>query len=408
MLRSMFSGVSGLRSHQTMMDVIGNNIANVNTVGYKAGSVVFQDLLSQMTSGPGVPALNVGGRNVAQVGLGVRIGGIVTSFTQGSAQLTGRSTDLSIQGDGFFVVQQQGETLYTRGGSLTFDGLGRLVTPSGGILQGWVADGAGNVNTNAATGSFTLPLGQTTAPNATTSARVGGNLNADAAVGTRVAASITVYDQQGTPHDVTVTFTKAAGDTWTAEGRVGNAVVMPPRSLAFDPGTGRPAAPVPALVLSGMPGQWGGGAITLDLAGADGLTQFTGASSASALSQNGSAMGTLQSFTVGTDGVVNGVFSNGTSRAVGQIALATFTNPPGLEKVGGSLYRGTPNSGLAQVGVAGAVGRGTLSGGTLEMSNVDLAQEFTNLIVAQRGFQANSRVITSSDELLQDLVNLKR
>jgi len=422
MLRSMFSGVSGLRSHQTMMDVIGNNIANVNTVGYKSASVVFQDLLSQTIRGAGVPdaaATGAGGTNPAQVGLGVTIAGISNNFTQGASQLTGRSTDLSIQGDGFFVVRNNAQQLYTRAGSLNFDALGRLVTADGSVLQGWTADASGVINANAAVGDLSMPLGQSTAPQVTGNVRLGGNLPADAAVGTSIVTSLTVYDVQGAPIDTTFTFAKTAADTWTVTATMPDQATQAPvtvgtATLTWDPTATPPAFnPAPALTLTptAATGAWGANTIAIDF-GASGdataLRQFAGQSSVAALSQDGSALGTLQSFTIGQDGVVTGVFSNGRTRAIGQIALAAFSNASGLEKTGSSLYRASVNSGLAQVGRAGGGGRGTLSGSTLEMSNVDLAQEFTNLIIAQRGFQANSRVITASDELLQDLVNLKR
>jgi flagellar hook protein FlgE len=422
MLRSMFSGVSGLRSHQTMMDVIGNNIANVNTVGYKSASVVFQDLLSQTIRGAGVPdgaAGGSGGTNPAQVGLGVTIAGISNNFTQGASQLTGRSTDLSIQGDGFFVVRDNTQQLFTRAGSLNFDALGRLVTADGSVLQGWAADANGAINPNAAVGDLSMPLGQSTAPTVTTNVRLGGNLPADAAVGTSIVTSLTVYDVQGSPIDATFTFNKTAADAWTVTATMPDKATQAPvtvgtANLAWDPTATPPAFnPAPALTLNPpvATGAWGGGAVTIDF-GATGdataLRQFSGQSSVAALSQDGSALGTLQSFTIGQDGVVTGVFSNGRTRPIGQIALAGFSNASGLEKTGSSLYRASVNSGLPQIGQAGGGGRGTLSGSTLEMSNVDLAQEFTNLIIAQRGFQANSRVITASDELLQDLVNLKR
>jgi flagellar hook protein FlgE len=415
MLRSMYSGVSGLRNHQTMMDVIGNNISNVNTTGYKSSTAVFQDLMSQVVRGPGAPvAQGAGGTNPAQIGLGSRLGGITTNFSQGATQMTNRATDLSISGDGFFVVRQGGEALYTRAGSLNFDALGRLVTPDGGVLQGWVADAAGNVNVNAAFGDLTMPLGQNIAPTATTAVRMGGNLNASAANGTAISTSIEVFDQQGTAVNVNITFTKTAADQWqaTATGLRNGAAVPVTLSgggaLGFNPATGQINTGAMTMTMGG-----GGfpGPIGLDFGaagGADSLRQFSGDSTAAALNQNGSTMGTMQSFSIGPDGTITGSFSNGRTQAVGVISMATFANPVGLEKVGGSLYRPTVNSGLAQVGTAGIAGRGAIVGGTLEMSNVDLAQEFTSLIVAQRGFQANSRVITSSDELLQDLVNLKR
>jgi len=409
MLRSMFSGVSGLRSHQTMVDVIGNNIANVNTFGYKSSTVMFQDLLSQVLTGAGVPTTTAGGTNPAQVGLGVKVAGVSTSFTQGASQLTGRSTDLSIQGDGFFIVRQGAEVLYTRAGSLSFDAMGRLVSPDGAVLQGWLADATGAINTNAAAGDLTMPLGQSLAPQATTSMEVGGNLDAATPIGQSIVTAITVYDQLGTPMSVSGRFTRTAANTWDLEVDTdGDSTFEPVSTLTFDGTTGALLSPNPSFTM--LAGGFGG-PITIDF-GAPGspnaLVQFAGPSSVAALSQDGYSLGALQSFTIGQDGVVTGVFSNGRNRPLGQIAMAGFTNPMGLEKAGGSLFRPTVNSGLANVGVAGSGGRGTLLGSTLEMSNVDLAREFTNLIIAQRGFQANSRVITASDELLQDLVNLKR
>lgn len=414
MLRSMFSGVSGLRSHQTMMDVIGNNIANVNTMGYKTSTAMFQDLLSQVLNGAGVASADAGGTNPAQVGLGVKVAGISTTFTQGASQLTGRATDLAIQGDGFFVVRRQGQELFTRAGSLSFDSLGRLTTPDGGILQGWPADAVGAINTNAAITDLSMPLGQTIAPQVTGSLTLGGNLNASDPVGTSITSSIEVFDQQGTPITMSFTFTKAAANSWNLTGTATDpsgaslAVTMAGSPLTFSPATG---ALTSGAVTATVAGGGFPAALTVDLGtpgSPEAITQFAGPNDVAALSQDGYALGALQAFTIGNDGVVTGVFSNGRNRPIGQIALGSFSNPVGLEKVGDSLFRPTVNSGLAQIGTAGSGGRGTLSGSTLEMSNVDLAREFTNLIIAQRGFQANSRVITASDELLQDLVNLKR
>jgi flagellar hook protein FlgE len=428
MLRSMFSGVSGLRSHQTMMDVIGNNIANVNTVGYKASTAIFSDLLSQTLNGAGVATAEEGGTNPAAVGLGVRLAGITTNFTQGAAQLTGRATDLSIQGDGFFVVERGGQQLFTRAGSLSFDALGRIVTPDGGIVQGWPAEADGSINTNATVGNLSMPLGQNIAPRQSSEVNIGGNLDASAAVGTVVNTSIEVFDQQGTPFTITLSYEKTAADAWTLTATQpdpddpSTPATIGSIDLEFDPATGALTSPDPTttpLEITPTIGQWADDPATAAdetkitlLPGASGdpasLTQFSGPNGVQATAQNGYALGALQSFTIGADGIVTGVFSNGRNRPIGQIALSTFSNPAGLEKVGDNLWRTSPNSGLAQIGVAGAGGRGSLSGSTLEMSNVDLAREFTNLIIAQRGFQANSRVISASDELLQDLVNLKR
>src|SRR5205807_4224691 len=336
MLRSMFSGVYGLRSHQTMMDVIGNNIANVNTVGYKSASVVFQDLLSQTIRGAGVPdlALNgAGGTNPTQVGLGVTIAGISNNFTQGASQLTGRATDLSIQGDGFFVVRQGGQQLYTRAGSLNFDALGRLTTADGSVLQGWAADSSGVINPNAAVGDLSMPLGQSTAPTVTGNVRLGGNLPADAAVGTQIVTSLTVYDVQGMPIDAKFTFAKTAADAWTVTATMPDQTTQAPvtvgtANLVWDPTATPPAFnPAPSLTLTptAATGSWSGGTIAIDFGAtgdAQALRQFAGQSSVSALSQDGSALGTLQSFTIGQDGIVTGVFSNGRTRPIGQIALA--------------------------------------------------------------------------------------
>jgi flagellar hook protein FlgE len=392
-----------------MVDVIGNNIANVNTAGYKSSSVVFQDLLSQVLSGAGVPTSTAGGTNPAQVGLGVKVAGISTSFTQGASQLTGRATDLSIQGDGFFVVRQGAETLFTRAGALSFDAVGRLTTSDGGVLQGWIADAVGAINTNGAAVDLSMPLGQTLAPSATSAMELGGNLDAATAIGQPIITAITVYDQLGTPISVSASFTRTAANTWDfAVDTNGDATYEAAGSLSFDGTSGAllSANPTITMLTGAFPG-----AVTVDF-GAVGspnaLVQYAGESSVAAISQDGYGLGSLQSFAIGQDGIVTGVFSNGRNRPLGQIALGNFTNPMGLEKAGGSLFRPTVNSGLANIGVAGAAGRGTLLGSTLEMSNVDLAREFTNLIIAQRGFQANSRVITASDELLQDLVNLKR
>ena len=418
MLRSMFAGVSGLRSHQVFMDVIGNNIANVNTTGYKAGSVVFQDLLSQMVQGAGAPQGTIGGTNAAQVGLGVRLGGISTSFTQGSTQLTGRPTDLAIQGDGFFVVQRDGEQLFTRMGAFSFDANGRLVTPDGAIVQGWAADAAGVVNPQGAVGDLTLPLGQLIQPSQTSTMELGGNLPADAEVGDTATSTMSIFDAQGAEVPVTFVFEKVAADQWEVRATAPNPedpdapieLLDPAATLTFDPVTGLPDTSSLTLPGATLPGQWDGD-VTVSLGepgDATALVQFAGSSSLASLSQDGAGIGFLRSFSISADGTVSGVFSNGLTRALGQIAMASFNNPAGLERTGSTLFRAGANSGQATLGQAGEGGLGTVAGGALEMSNVDLAQEFTNLITAQRGFQANSRIISASDEILQDLVNLKR
>ncbi len=414
MLRSLFSAVSGLRSHQTMMDVVGNNIANVNTAGFKSSQTVFQDTLSNMIAGAAAPAGGAGGTNPAQVGLGARVGAITTNFAQGASQLTGRPTDVAIQGDGFFVVKRGAETLYSRAGSFSFDAIGNLTNPDGGVVQGWMANG-GVINSNAPTTGLKLPIGQTLPPTETQNVDLGGNLPADAALNTKITSSITVYDAQGTAIPTSFVFEKTAADTWSVTATMPNASgATPPAtvgtgSLAWNAGTGKFGITSMTLNPPAAVGTFDAGGVNVTLGTAqNALTQYAAVNSVAALAQDGAAMGTLQSFTLNGDGTLIGVFSNGLKNARGKVALANFNNPPGLEKVGGSLYRDTVNSGVANVGQPGANGRGQLASGTLEMSNVDLAQEFSNLIVAQRGFQANSRVITTSDQILQDVVDLKR
>ena len=213
MLRSLFAGISGLRSHQTMLDVTGNNIANVNTTAFKASAAQFQDTLSQMSQAAGGPQATGGGTNPAQVGLGVQVAGISTNFAQGSAQSTGRATDVMISGEGFFVTQLGGETLYSRAGAFDFDAQGRLVSPAGAIVQGWNAvDGV--INQGGTTGNITLPLQSIIPAKVTTGASMGGNLPSDAALGTSLLRDVKVYDASGTARTLSLTFTNTGAGAW--------------------------------------------------------------------------------------------------------------------------------------------------------------------------------------------------
>ena len=390
MLRSLYSGISGLSAHQKMLDVTGNNIANVNTTGFKSSAVQFQDTLSQMVSGGSAPAGQVGGQNPAQIGLGVQMAGISTNFAQGSTQSTGKGTDLMISGDGFFVTSRAGQTMYTRAGSFDLDMAGNLVTPDGALVQGWTANN-GVVQTGGAVGGISLS-GQTIAPaKATTESVMGGNLPAEAEIGDQLAREIQIYDANGGTNKLSVTFTRTA-DGWNAAAAIAGGAAAN-TDLAFTNG-----------VLTGG-GTLTVGGINVDMSS---LTGFTGMTTVAAKTQNGSAAGTLESFSIGADGMITGSFSNGAKIPVAQLAMATFDNPGGLEKAGGTSYVAGVNSGNAIIGTGGGAGFGTISSGSLEMSNVDLSQEFTNLIIAQRGFQANSRIITTSDSVLEELVNLKR
>ena len=402
MMRSMFSGVAGLRAHQTMMDVVGNNIANVNTAGYKASEVTFQEALTQVMRGPGV---NV---NPLQLGLGVQVAGIDPVFTQGASQVTGRATDLAIQGDGFFVIQHGTGQIYTRAGSFNFDASGDLATTDGGTVMGWMADAAGKVDPNRGITPITIPLGQVLPSKTTTTVEMGGNVASDAAVGATVNKSISIYDSVGAAHTLAITFTKTGTNAWGAAAKIdGSAVTLTPAALTF--GTNGLLTSAGTLAVSGFT-PLGADPMTfnIQLAGPQPLVQFGGGSTIELLSQDGMAIGTLQGVKVSGDGTITGQFSNGLTAVMAEVATATFANPAGLLRIGDSDFTSSVASGLALVGAPGTSSRGSLSPGALEMSNVDLAQEFTNMIIAERGFQANSKVITTSDDMLNDLVSIKR
>jgi flagellar hook protein FlgE len=423
----MFSAISGLRAHQTKLDVTGNNIANVNTVGFKGSQTVFEDTLSQVLRNGSAPTGDSAGSNPAQVGLGVKVAGITTNFSQGSQQNTGRSTDFMIQGDGFFVTRAGNENLYTRAGSFDYDGVGNLVTPDGAVLQGWMAND-GVVNPTGPIGPLSVPFGQVLAPRATTGGAMVGNLSADAPVGTSLQFQAQMYDALGNGQMMNYQYTKtaatAAGDvTWQlrvldAEGNPMPTNTATPPATSVDvvfnadgvmtsPSTGTPPVKQFAFYPPAADFPSWDGPVTIDIGA---VTQFGGKSTVAATKtvDSGSAAGTLQSISLSGDGTIMGVYSNELRRPIGQLAMATFANPGGLEKAGNTSFRVADNSGAPAIGLAGTGGRGTMTAGALEMSNVDLAEEFTGLIVAQRGFQANSRVITTSDEILQDLVQLKR
>lgn len=408
----MYAAVSGLRSHQTMMDVVGNNIANVNTNGFKKSNVIFQDILSQTLNGASAPTEALGGTNAAQIGLGVQLSNISQNFAQGALQTTGRDLDLSIQGDGFFNLEQDGVQLYGRSGSFYVDANGNLVGGNGGYVQGWEADPTGLVNNTGPAGRISIPAGEQVAPVITGEVNLGGNLPAESVIGDQHFTSLDVYDGQGATVELAVTFTKTNDDEWTLSATYGETATNIPLTdnvLTFD-GTGRIVTPADFganIAAGGIPGL---GDIVLTIGGDNPgeITQLAALGSIAAITQDGSATGQLSGLTVGEDGIITGSYSNGQVKSLAQVAIASFANPEGLERVTGTMFKTSVNSGLAQLGAAASGGRGIIAPGTLEMSNVDLAEEFTNLIRTQRGFQANSRVITTSDEMLQEIVNLKR
>lgn len=610
MMRSLFAGVSGLRNHQTRMDVIGNNIANVNTAGFKASRVNFQDILSQTMQGASSPQGNRGGTNPMQVGLGVGIASIDTLFTPGSYQTTGKPTDLSIQDDGFFILANGNQRYYTRAGNFDFDVDGNYLVPGTGLkVMGWMPDGTGAIKTNADPTTIQIPIGSMMKAQKTSTITFGKNLsgsatktgtaaeriqadadkatadlaktNADAALaiantaktnadaaksaidvakayvdlalaaankqqttsnaanaaaalaaandavtkavaavaaataagdaatiaaantlktdvdaiktaataanadptnaglagatqtaattaqGSAVAAQgdanaaaitatsnqqaaaataatakdnaekaaaavkaaydessnvpmqVSVYDTQGNLYNLSGNFMKNADNTWTftpsgkivdKEGKTVANVTGTPSTIKFDANGAYDSLNTIAnsITIDPAGGPYSGaGAFTVNLDFST-MTQYASESTAKATGQDGWSDGTLNGVSINSTGTIVGSFTNGKTKDLARVALAVFNNPAGLIKNGSNMYSASNNSGLPDVGESGTGGRGTFSGGTLEMSNVDLAQEFSNMIITQRGFQANSKIITTTDEMLEQLANLKR
>jgi flagellar hook protein FlgE len=438
MMRSMFSGVSGLRAHQTKMDVIGNNVANVNTVGFKSGRVTFQEVFSQTLKGAGAPDASSGrgGTNAMQVGLGIGVASVDTITTRGSLQRTDNPTDLSIEGDGFFIVQggRQDTFRFTRAGNFGLDKTGNLVADNGMNVMGWQtystdANGASTFDTEKPLEAINLYSDSQNgnkrmiAAKATSNAVFAGNLKSFATAADTFSIPMTVYDDLGTAYKINVDFTKGASvagvsTTWnwtmntgadaTASSVAGTAAIG---SLTFgangqlDPAT---AGPTFDNFISPISANTGVKpfAIKLDFTK---LSMFASDFSAKPTNIDGYSTGDLVTFNIGSDGILTGIYSNGQQQPLGMVGLAGFDNSAGLQKVGENMYIPTTNSGDFKKGLKpGGQGVGTLNPGTLEMSNVDLSKEFTDMIITQRGFQANSRIITTSDEMLQELVNLKR
>lgn len=407
MMRSMFSAVSGLRAHQTMADVIGNNIANVNTTGFKASRTEFADTLSQLQQAGSLANDATGTVNPTQVGLGVKVAATQVSQNQGAALVTNQTTDVAIGGSGFFVLRRDGEQVFSRAGSFRFDSDGGLVNPSGGRVQGWVRDDIlGRINTNAPLSDIIVPSGQTIAPVTTSLIEYGGNLSVEQGVTDPAVASVMeVIDGQGVVHTVSLTFDKLADDSWEVTLTDAGGAIVATQAIGFDPATGDIINPPGPVAVTFTTPNGTGVNFDFDLST---MTQYGASNDPYMLSSDGSEAGSLRGFAIDASGLISGVFSNGANRELGQIALATFTNPNGLGAEGDTEFRETLASGNAAIGQAGSGGRGLLAGGQLEASNVELGLEFTNLIIAERGFQANSRVITTSDEMIQELVNLSR
>lgn len=435
---AIYTGVTGLLAHQRRIDVVASNIANVNTTGYRGSRVLFQDLFSQTLEGARAPVGNFGGTNPSEVGLGVRLASIDVNQTQGSLITTGNASDLAIQGSGFFVMSNGTSQFFTRDGSFQLNANGALVDPATGLrVQGFTAQN-GVISPDATLGDIIIPVGGTSVVQATSTMSLQGNLDSNAAVGTTVQRTYTIYDSLGTAREIQVTYTKRAQVTsggndynawdWSATytntdspavtSTVGGGTLLFDTSGQFAAEgtvtagvfTARGATDDEISITNAQLG--GISAFPTDPFAFDidfrALTQLSSNSDVTVANQDGYARGVLSSFNIGADGVINGVFTNGLTLVLGQVALANFANVGGLSRFGSNMFTETPASGVAQIGLPDTGGRGQVSGGVLEGSNVDLGTEFSNLIVTQRGFQANARTITTADSLLQETVNLVR
>ena len=420
MISSLFAGISGLSANSTAMTVIGDNIANVNTTAFKSNKFSFSNILSQ----------SMGTSTTDGIGRGVEFGGVSPSWSQGSVENTSNPTDMAINGKGFFMVEDDsGSAFYTRAGEFTFDREGYLVNPDGLFVQGYA------VSSVAADGTITLgtieninvPAESTAPPQATTTFTVDINLDAGAAPGDTFASTQTVYDSLGNAIPLTLTFTKSLvnPNEWSAAVNVPPGTVATPATdigitnatLTFDGNGNLTTGTDPSITLtnlvSGAAPISGINAINWDLfdtaAASNGdLTQYAAPSTYNFNTQDGYAAGNLRGVSVDENGYVFGAYSNGQLTPLYQVVLADFPSYFGLSKLGHNLYAESPASGQAMPGVALSGSLGSISPSAIEMSNVDLAQEFVKMITTQRAFQANSRVITTSDEILQELISLKR
>jgi len=411
----MFSiPLSGLDSASEALTVISNNLANLNTVGYKKQDASFQDLFYQTIG-------NTGSGDPTQVGAGAGISSITTNFSDGSLDTSGVATDVAITGNGFFVTQQpSGEMEFTRDGTFTVGQDGNLMTQDGQDVMGYPAVN-GVVTPGTTLSPIVLGQGLMSPPQATANLQMTTNLDASSAVGTNFSTPMSVYDSLGVSHVLTFNFTKTAANTWSYDitipaadvGQTGNPVSISTGTLNFD---GNGVLTTPAANISGITGTGlaDGAAdlnLTWDLFDSNNnplISQVASASTTSTTQQDGFSSGTLVSFNVNSDGTIQGTFTNGKTSPLAQLALATFPDEQGLMRAGGNSFTATLPSGAPTIGIPGAGGRGTLTGGALEQSNVDIATEFADMIVAQRGFQASAKVVTTFDETTQDTINLIR
>ena len=423
-MASFFIPLTGLESDSTALNTIANDLANMNTTAFKGQSVNFADLFYQQigTAGSGDPI---------QVGAGVQVASIETAFTQGSINATGNATDVALDGGGFFIVNNGGVQNYTRAGDFSLDSNGALVTANGLQVLGYPAVN-GVVNTNAPLTAITIPVGQVQQPQATTTLNMIANLDATSAAGTTFPSQVTIYDSLGVSHIATVTYTQTGVNTWSYSVALpagdftsgvstpvtgtltfnssGNLVSVKQGAGPTTPvGTGPGQASQIPLAFTGLADGAANLNMNWNLLGAGGtptVSQVAAASAVSATTQNGYASGEYQSFSIAGNGTVTATYSNGQQQSVGQLALANVSNLQGLQLLGNGDYATTLSSGTASIGASGTNGLGSLQDGALEESNVNISAEFSELIIAQRAFEASSKAVTTFDTVTQDTINL--
>ncbi len=402
---SFATALSGLESNNTALNTIANNLANMNTVGYKDQTDQFSTLFYQQ--------LNGGVNGGVQVGVGTQVASTETDFSDGAPTSTGQSTDMALQGNGFFVINDNGRQELTRAGDFVLSQNGALQTTSGASVMGYPASN-GSISLGSGVQPIVLPLGQTLAAKQTGSMNIQANLDASAAVGTSVPAPVTLYDSLGAPHQATVTFTKTAVNTWSynialpageATGSAGTTGTM-----TFD-GSGNltsPTGTISGISFTGLSDGASDMSFGWNLSGAAGasVTQTASSSNVAGATSDGYASGSYQGFSVDGNGIVEASFSNGQKEMIGQVAVATVANQQGLQATNNTAYLSTLASGPAVIGTAGNAGRGTIEGAALESSNVDVSTEFSALIVAQRAFEANSKSVTTFDQATQEAINM--
>ncbi len=406
MMQSMQAAVSGLQMHEMAMNAIGNNIANVDTPGFKSSTVDFAELFSQTLQGATAPTATSGGIAPSQIGLGVTLGGISVDTSQGTLQVTGNNNDLAIQGAGYFVLQGgSGQQVYSRVGSFETDASGHLVQQgTGALVLGWSANNGTITSTSSPPASLTIPLDTTIQPTATTSITFAGNLDALATLGTTVPVGETVYDSLGNTQTIDVSFTATATPgtwTWGAGATptfTGGGTITFTNTGAFNTVSGTTVTSAATLTD-------GAAQMVVNLSFA-GMTDYAQSSSAAAPDQNGSTAGGLESWTVDKAGNITGSFTNGRTELLGQVALANFANPAALTQLADGSLQVSNDSGTAQIATANTNGLGAIQAGSLEQSNVDLSNEFSNMIQIEAGYQANAKVITTANTMLQSLIQM--